>query len=136
MCKADLAFGTATEDMDALTFGSNYLLRGFNSKKEPITQIDLKVMLTEFDMNMDQFIDLCILCGCDYTNNIGGIGPGKSYGFIKKCNNIESVLDEVKCNNENPAKKKKYQIPEPFLYVESRELFHKPEVLDIEEVKT
>jgi len=53
MCKADLAFGTATEDMDALTFGSNYLLRGFNSKKEPITQIDLKVMLTEFDMNMD-----------------------------------------------------------------------------------
>jgi hypothetical protein len=34
--KQDLAFGTATEDMDALTFGTKYLLRGFNSKKEPI----------------------------------------------------------------------------------------------------
>lgn len=32
----DLAFGTATEDMDALTFGTKYLLRGFNGKKEPI----------------------------------------------------------------------------------------------------
>lgn len=37
LCKMGLAFGTATEDMDALTFGSPYLLRGFNSKKEPIT---------------------------------------------------------------------------------------------------
>ena len=41
MVKMGLAFGTATEDMDALTFGSKYLIRGFNSKKEPITQIDL-----------------------------------------------------------------------------------------------
>ena len=30
------AFGTASEDMDALTFGTDFLLRGFNSKKEPI----------------------------------------------------------------------------------------------------
>jgi flap endonuclease-1 len=34
--KLGLAYGTATEDMDALTFGTNFLLRGFNSKKEPI----------------------------------------------------------------------------------------------------
>jgi hypothetical protein len=32
----NLAWATATEDMDALTFGTNFLLRGFNSKKEPI----------------------------------------------------------------------------------------------------
>ena len=37
MVKMGLAFGTATEDMDALTFGSKYLIRGFNSKKEPVT---------------------------------------------------------------------------------------------------
>lgn len=36
LVKQGLAFGTATEDMDALTFGTNYLLRGFNNKKEPI----------------------------------------------------------------------------------------------------
>ena len=37
MTKMGLAHGTATEDMDALTFGSNFLFRGFNSKKDPIT---------------------------------------------------------------------------------------------------
>ena len=33
------AFATASEDLDTLTFKSAFLLRGFNSKKEPITQI-------------------------------------------------------------------------------------------------
>ena len=49
MCKQGLAFGTATEDMDALTFGSKFLIRGFNSKKEPITQIDLAQVLEGFN---------------------------------------------------------------------------------------
>ena len=39
--KEGLAFGTASEDMDSLTFGSKYLMRGFNSKKEPFLQIEL-----------------------------------------------------------------------------------------------
>jgi flap endonuclease-1 len=37
LVKMGLAFGTASEDMDSLTFGTHFLLRGFNSKKEPIT---------------------------------------------------------------------------------------------------
>ena len=36
LVKMGLAFATASEDMDSLTFGTNFLLRGFNSKKEPI----------------------------------------------------------------------------------------------------
>lgn len=37
MVAHDLAFAAASEDMDTLTFGTKYLLRGFNAKKEPIT---------------------------------------------------------------------------------------------------
>jgi flap endonuclease-1 len=48
--KHDLAFATATEDMDSLTFGSKYLLRGFNSKKDPIIQICLAKLLNDFEM--------------------------------------------------------------------------------------
>jgi flap endonuclease-1 len=36
LTKLGIAWGVATEDMDALTFGSSILLRGFNTKKEPI----------------------------------------------------------------------------------------------------
>lgn len=42
---------------------------------------------------MDQFIDLCILCGCDYTGKITNIGPVRAYDLIKKHKNIETILD-------------------------------------------
>lgn len=32
-------------------------------------------VLAELGLTADQFIDLCILCGCDYTEKIAGIGP-------------------------------------------------------------
>jgi flap endonuclease-1 len=46
-------------------------------------------------MTMEEFIDLCILCGCDYTKNIGGIGPVKAFKFIKDCSTIEKVLEKL-----------------------------------------
>ena len=79
-------------------------------------------------MNMDEFIDLCILCGCDYTHSIGGIGPVKAFNLMKDHKNIEKVLEVVKRQNDDPTRKQKYVIPEAFLYEESRELFKEPDV--------
>lgn len=115
--------------MDALTFGTKVLLRGFNSKKEPICQIDLKQVLEGFEMTQQEFVDLCILCGCDYTHTIGGMGPVTAFKLLKEHNTIEGVLEKVKDSNLDPNKKKKYMIPENFLYKESRELFLNPEVI-------
>ena len=33
---------------------------------------------------MDEFIDLCILCGCDYSSLIEGIGEINAYKLIKE----------------------------------------------------
>ena len=30
-------------------------------------------MLKELDMTYDEFVDLCILCGCDYVQAMDGI---------------------------------------------------------------
>jgi flap endonuclease-1 len=70
MVKADIVYGVATEDMDALTFGTPRLLRHLTfaaARKEPIVEIDLALVLQGLNLTMDQFIDLCILCGCDYV---------------------------------------------------------------------
>ena len=79
-------------------------------------------------MTMDEFIDLCILCGCDYTHSIGGIGPVKAFNYMQAEGNIENVLKSVKEHNEDPKTKKQYIIPANFLYEESRELFKNPDV--------
>lgn len=138
MVANDLAYGTASEDMDTLTFGSNYLLRGFKATKEPVTQIELAEVLNGFGMTMDEFIDLCILCGCDYTNTVSGIGPTTAFKLIKDCGGtLENVLKRIERDNKDPKKRKKVGIPEEFLYEESRVLFKEPNIIrDLEEIKS
>jgi flap endonuclease-1 len=76
---------------------------------------------------MDMFIDICILCGCDYTDSIRGIGPKKAFEFIKRYKNIETLLAHLD--------KKKYPIPESgFHYEKARALFTEPEVTKKEEI--
>jgi flap endonuclease-1 len=130
LVKMGLAHATASEDMDSLTFGTKILLRGFNSKKEPIIHIELDQVLEGFKMTQEQFIDLCILCGCDYTTNIPGVGPVKAFKYIEECGTIEKVIAKIERENDDPKKKKKYTIPETFYYREARELFLNPSALN------
>ena len=46
-------------------------------------------------MTHEEFVDLCILCGCDYTHSIGGIGPGTAFKLISECKTIENVLEKI-----------------------------------------
>ncbi len=78
-------------------------------------------------MNMEQFVDLCIMCGCDYTTNIPGIGPVKAFKYIENCKNIEAVIEKIERENDDPKKKSKYTIPETFYFKEARKLFHEPD---------
>ena len=79
-------------------------------------------------MTYDEFIDMCILCGCDYTGSIRNVGPIKAYQFIKKYGNIETVVKYIEVYNENskiknPNKKILYKIPNNFDYQTARSLF-------------
>lgn len=98
MAKADLVYGVATEDMDALTFGTPRLLRHLTfaaSRKEPIVEIDLATVLRDMNLTMDQFIDLGVLCGCDYTVTIRGIGPMTALKLIQTHGSLEEALKHI-----------------------------------------
>ncbi|RCN44565.1 putative flap structure-specific endonuclease [Ancylostoma caninum] len=127
LVKAKKVYGTATEDMDALTFGSDVLLRHMTfseAKKMPIKEFSLSRILTDFDMTKEQFIDLCILLGCDYCESIRGVGPKKAFDLIKTYGDIETILENID--------HKKYPPPENWPYKRARELFLNPEVADCE----
>lgn len=55
-------------------------------------EIDLSVLLAETELSMEQFIDLCIMCGCDYATNIRGIGAVRALALIKQHGSIEAVI--------------------------------------------
>ena len=53
MCKKGKVYATVTEDMDALTLGTKILIRGLNSKKEPVVEINFKEMLKELNLTYE-----------------------------------------------------------------------------------
>ncbi|XP_042441446.1 flap endonuclease 1-A-like [Zingiber officinale] len=75
LCKSDKVFAVASENMDTLTFGVPRFLHHLmdpSSKKISVMEFDVSKVLEELRFTMDQFIDLCILSGCDYCDNIKG----------------------------------------------------------------
>lgn len=117
--------------MDCLTFGTPFMLRNFNIKNE-IIEIQLHTILENFKLTMEQYVDLCILCGCDYCGTIPSIGPTTAYNLIKKYKNIEGVLEYIH-NSEN-LDKYNYD-PEDFKYQTPREIFTNPPALNSGKVK-
>ncbi|KAL0486243.1 flap endonuclease [Acrasis kona] len=125
LVKTGKVFATGTEDMDALTFGTSILLRQLTNPEGKVREYNLEKILEGMDITMDQFIDICILCGCDYTDSIKGIGPKKALQYVKKYKDIEGVIKNM------PAQ---HKVPDNFPLERVREIFKQPEVIKGDEV--
>ncbi|PJF19621.1 Flap endonuclease-1 [Paramicrosporidium saccamoebae] len=124
LVKQGLAFAAGSEDMDTLTFGTPVLLRHLTfseARKMPISEISIQPALEGLGLSMDEFIDLCILLGCDYCDSIRGIGPTRALALIRQHRNIETILENLD--------RDKYTVPEGWPYKEARDLFQHPSVL-------
>ncbi|CAG4939012.1 unnamed protein product [Colias eurytheme] len=130
MVKAGKVYAVATEDMDALTFGSNVLLRHLTfseARKMPVQEFHLDQVLSGLELNHNEFIDLCILLGCDYCGSIRGIGPKRAIELIRQHRSLEEVLRNIDT--------KKYVPPEDWDFSNARRLFLEPEVKDAGEIE-
>jgi flap endonuclease-1 len=118
--------GVIGEDIDTLVFGAPLLVRNFNRGSDAV-ELSLDEILSALGMTYEQFVDFCILCGCDYTSKIPMIGPVKAHGLIKAHHSLENVIQTL---NNNESFRKKHQIPDDFNYLIARRLFQKPTVSD------
>jgi flap endonuclease-1 len=81
-----------TEDTDSLAFGGSNIIFNTRNGYEIIRLPDVLMGLA---LTMDSFIDLCILCGCDYTATIPKVGPINGYNHILNYESIENVPVEI-----------------------------------------
>ncbi|GFF27022.1 LOW QUALITY PROTEIN: flap endonuclease 1 [Aspergillus udagawae] len=142
LARAGKVYAAASEDMDTLCFEAPILLRHLTfseQRKEPIQEIHLNRTLEGLGMDrqqshlMDmifscllpvaQFIDLCILLGCDYLEPIPKVGPNTALRLIREHGSLEKVVEAIESDP-----KKKYVIPENWPYQDARELFLHPDV--------
>ncbi|GFZ49214.1 Flap endonuclease 1 [Saitozyma sp. JCM 24511] len=106
LARAGKVYAAGSEDMDTLTFASPILLRHLTfseAKKMPISEIHLKTALEELNMSMDQFIELCILLGCDYLEPAKGIGPKTALKLIREHGSLGEVEKFVRAKMAEKA---------------------------------
>ena len=92
-------YAAGSEDMDTLTFNTPILYRHLTfseAKKEPISEINLQLALEGLQMEMSQFIDLCILLGCDYLEPIKGIGPKSALKLVREYGGLKDVVEHLR----------------------------------------
>jgi flap endonuclease-1 len=116
LVKSGLADSVMTEDMDILTFGSKKIYRNLSSYKKKTLEIKLENILKKIDLTYEQFIDLCILFGCDYSDKIKNVNPDTIYQYYYKFKNIENTLNELKLDG--------YLLPEFSNYKKIKEYFN------------
>ncbi|CAO1628475.1 unnamed protein product [Parajaminaea phylloscopi] len=142
LCRAGKVYAAGSEDMDTLTFASPILLKHLTfseAKKMPVHEVDLKKVLEGLEMSMDQFIDLCILLGCDYMEPVKGIGWKSAIKLIKEFGNLEKVKEHLEAKEEEKraeaerkgkeAGKGGVSFPEIWPFEEARKIFKNPDVL-------
>jgi flap endonuclease-1 len=122
LCRMNYVDYVMTEDMDSLVFGCPMLIRKCihkNSCKDSISVFNLKEILSSFDITYEQFMELCILCGCDYCSNINRVGNVTAFKLIKQYGSIEKIIEY---NN----KYHKYDIPDDYIekFNTSKSLFN------------
>ncbi|EHA50200.1 Elongation of fatty acids protein 2 [Pyricularia oryzae] len=125
LARAGKVFAAASEDMDTLCFDSPILLRHLTfseARKEPIQEIHVDKVLEGLDMDRKQFVDLCILLGCDYLDPIPKVGPSTALKLIREHGSLETIVEKMKKGEL------KYTVPEDWPFEDARDLFFNPAV--------
>jgi flap endonuclease-1 len=115
LCKTNMVYAVLTEDMDILTFGSPRIIRNLTTNKKQPLEIELSNILSSLDLTYEQFIDICILFGCDYCPSLIDIKTSQIYDVYMKHKNIEMTIMELKDMG--------YNVPDNIEYMEAKQYF-------------
>ena len=88
VCK-NKAYACLSEDMDLFVYGCSRVLRYMSLLKKTVVLYNMKDMLQELDINLEEFRSICIASGTDYTvgsddNNTNGNNLIKTLKYFKK----------------------------------------------------
>ena len=122
LCKRGIVNAVLTEDTDVLACGADIFLSNINTQTDTCTRIKYSEVLSSLKLTDKQFLDLCIMCGCDFNKNIPKVGHETAYKLILKHGSIEEI-----------SEKTKYDIS-ILNHIRTREIFTEYDKLDIKSI--
>jgi flap endonuclease-1 len=130
LCKEGKVAAVYSTDGDTLTWGCPLLLKSLCPTKYGkmgersyranfISGIWVKHVLGMSDAT---FIDMCIMCGCDFNNNIPGIAIGRAKTLMQKYGSIENALQDSRLQGKDISCLNHIRLREIFSYRDSKDV--------------
>jgi len=85
--------GIFTQDSDTIAYGIHWIT-DLDYNTGIVSYYDADDVLDKMDMTKEEFMDFCILCGCDYNKRLVKIGPCSAFKLIHEFHSIERIIEE------------------------------------------
>lgn len=105
LCIAKEVDAVYSYDSDCLCYGVPIHI--IDMEKDTFTIIYLEKLLKKLELKKEEFVDFCIMCGCDYNTNIPKVGIVNSLKLIKQNKKIENITIYSEEDKEKYLKYKK-----------------------------
>lgn len=89
-----------SEDTDVFPCGASKVIKNLTFKDNYVYVYDYKLFLKELKLNEEQFLQMCILFGCDYLNRHIQIGEDKLYELVHSGKTYKDLYRIYKIGND------------------------------------
>jgi len=120
LCIREHVVAVISEDTDVLAYGTPIQLSKFDTMTGNCIRVCHQDVLEGLEFSQDSFLDMCIMCGTDYNDNIPGVGMIGAHQNIKQYKSIENIKEQTSLDITN------------LNHTRSRELFKKYKNLEVE----
>ena len=99
LCRMGFVDYVLTEDMDSLVYGCPNLIRNCIDKslkrKGVVSIFNYDKLIESLNLDHSQFVEFCILCGCDYCSSVPKIGNITALKLFQKHKDIETIIENT-----------------------------------------
>ena len=96
LCIDGLVDAVLSEDTDVLAYGAPNFLSKIDTYNDNCMLVNYDNLLAIMDITQKQFLDLCIMCGTDYNQNIPKVGSHTAFKHLVVHKNIENIAKNTK----------------------------------------
>jgi len=95
LCLKGLVDAVLSEDTDLIAYKCPCFLSKIDTFNDTCFELNIHNLENNLEMTPEQILDLCIMSGTDYNNNISNVGTATAYKLLKLYNNIENIGDNT-----------------------------------------
>ena len=91
---------TLSDDTDAIVYGCTRTLKMLRNSERYLIETDMDHLLLSQMLTKDEFLNACVLTGCDYLNKKNSINIETCIKYVREYHTLEKTLQELKKINK------------------------------------